>query len=121
MRSIRWVPSLLLASLLILESVAPAAQAGRRGKEFPLPTSPSYPQWITGGSDGNVSFTENIGNIGRITPAGVITEFAVPTENSQPEGIAAGPDGNLWFAEAGGNKIGRITPAGVITEFPIPN
>jgi hypothetical protein len=64
-------------------------------------------------------FTESPGNqIGRITPAGVVTEFwsgiiggAVPT------GIANGPDGRLWFTEASSNQIGRITTSGVVTEF----
>ena len=41
-----------------------------------------------------------IGNkIGRITPAGVITEFPIPTAQQRPYGITAGPDGNLWFTE----------------------
>jgi virginiamycin B lyase len=41
-------------------------------------------------------FTEDSGNkIGRITPAGVITEFSIPTPNSRPYDIATGPDGNL--------------------------
>ncbi len=37
------------------------------------------------GTDGNLWFTEADANqIGRITPAGVITEFPVPTANSRP-------------------------------------
>ncbi|MGH7264948.1 MAG: virginiamycin B lyase family protein, partial [Candidatus Rokuibacteriota bacterium] len=64
-------------------------------------------------------FTEGPGNkIGRITPAGVITEFSIPTANSNPRGITAGPDGNLWFTEASSAKIGRMTPLGSITGFP---
>ena len=56
--------------------------------------------------------------IGRITPAGAITEFSTGlTPNGQPTGIAAGPDGNLWFTERRAHKIGRITPAGVVTLF----
>jgi virginiamycin B lyase len=66
-----------------------------------------------------VWFTEFAGNnIGRITPAGVITEFPLPTADSEPIGITTGPDGNLWIAEQR-SKIGRITPAGVLTEFPV--
>src|SRR5262245_32840377 len=71
-------------------------------------------------------FTEALsGKIGRITPAGVVTEFALPPD-TQPYGITVGSDGNLWFAEqffgAGAQtgamgRIGRITTAGVITEF----
>jgi virginiamycin B lyase len=69
------------------------------------------------GSDGNLWFTE-FTRIGRITPAGVITEFSAgisPAPGNYQ--IAAGPDGNLWFTESAINRIGRITPAGVVTEF----
>jgi streptogramin lyase len=88
--------------------------------EFLGLTANSEPFGITAGPDGNLWFTEALGNrIGRITPAGVVTEFpALPTPNSEPAEITAGPDGNLWFTEALGNRIGRITPAGVVTEFP---
>ena len=58
--------------------------------------------------------------IGRITPAGQITEYRVPTTLANPRGIAAGPDGNLWFTEYDAHQIGRITPAGQITEYRIP-
>src|SRR5262249_52870363 len=71
--------------------------------------------------DGNLWFTEpRPSRIGRITPAGVITEFSAGlTPGFQPRGITAGPDGNLWFTEQFGlsGRVGRITPAGVITEF----
>ena len=81
----------------------------------------SSPAVIAAGPDGNMWFTEALGNkIGRITTAGAITEFAVPTESSVPLGIVAGPDGNMWFAEHVGNNIGRVTTAGAITEFAIP-
>jgi len=87
-----------------------------------LLTGGSYPTGITSGPDGNLWFTERFGNnIGRITPAGVITEFPIPTGGSEPDGgITSGPDGNLWFTEGTGNRIGRITTAGVITEFLVP-
>ena len=50
---------------------------------------------IVAGPDGNLWFIENtVRLIGRITPAGVVTEFAPPTANAQlAGGIAAGPDG----------------------------
>ena len=54
------------------------------------------------GPDGNLWFTEFVGDrIGRITPAGVVTEFSAGiTPSSDPHGITAGPDGNLWFTES---------------------
>jgi len=87
--------------------------------EFSVPTANGAPVGITRGPDGNLWFTEQLGNkIGRITTGGVVTEFPIPTAGSGPYGITSGPDGNLWFMESYG-KVGRITTGGVITEFPI--
>jgi virginiamycin B lyase len=86
--------------------------------EFPIPTAASRAYGITTGPDGNLWFTEEIGNkVGRITTAGVITEFPVPTAGGDPAGIVTGPDGNLWFAEAGASKIGRMSTNGSAVEF----
>ncbi len=87
--------------------------------EFPLP-GVAEPQVIVSGPDGNLWFTELLGRIGRMTPAGSVTEFTIPTSGSGPQGISAGPDGALWFAEGFGNRIGRVTTAGAFTEFPLP-
>ncbi len=78
------------------------------------------PVSVTPGPDGNLWFTEFDGNrIGRITPAGIVTEFSAGiSPKSGPFGITAGPDGSLWFAEYVGNRIGRITPSGLLSEFP---
>src|SRR5438105_2827345 len=47
--------------------------------EFPVPTAASGPSGITQHLDGNLWFTEfNADRIGRITPAGVVTEFTLP-------------------------------------------
>ena len=92
---------------------------------------------ITSGPDGNLWFTESVGNeVVRLTTSGQFTGFPLPIDPladpkdnpdlAFPVGITAGPDGNLWFAETRfgaphvGNKIGRITTSGAITEFPIP-
>src|SRR5262249_13423248 len=86
--------------------------------EFPIPdTTTARPEGITRGPDGNLWFAESIADrIGRITPAGVVTQFSLPF-GSQPSQLTAGPDGNVWFTEPGSSRVGRITPAGVITEF----
>src|SRR5262249_40697056 len=57
-------------------------------------------------------------NVGRITPAGQITEFTIPV----PSGVHAvsigsittGPDGNLWFVHDG--ILARISPTGDLTD-----
>ena len=64
-------------------------------------TAGSQPRGITAGPDGNVWFTEENGNrIGRITPAGVVTEFPRRSRRSAPTEITAGPGRDLWFTRA---------------------
>src|SRR5207253_2121647 len=99
--------------------------------EFALPVAGSQPRGIALGSDGNLWFTESrtsgtaTGYIGRITPAGAITEFAVPHAWSRPFLITSGPDGNMWFSDEGTNSVGTITVAGagvgVVTEVTLPS
>ncbi|MBZ9594275.1 DUF11 domain-containing protein [Streptomyces erythrochromogenes] len=73
------------------------------------------------GPDGNLWFTEILGNrIGRITTGGVVTEYDLPHPDSGPDVITAGPDGRLWFTELFGNRIGRITTDGTVTEYDVP-
>ena len=90
--------------------------------EFPLPPGGS-PYGITAGPDGNLwygnpSFPTALPKIGRITPAGAVTEFE---QYPDPLYVASGPDGNLWFtaSDPGNNaaNIVRVTPAGVRTSF----
>ena len=102
-------------------------------QQFPLPscdlspTNTCYyhtrtPDGIAAGPDGNLWFAElDANSIGRMTPAGTVTEWEIPTARGEPADIAAGPDGNLWFTESNSNKIGRITPSGAITEFTLSN
>lgn len=71
------------------------------------------------GPDGNVWFAE-FNHIGKVTPAGKITEFAYPTGINQYGGVAPGSDGNVWFAQSSQNAMGRITKTGTITMFTIP-
>ncbi len=105
--------------------------------EFPLPVDPSNPfgfgsagssaSDIVAGPDGDLWFVlPYLGEIGRITTGGTVTEFPLP-EGSQPGGalnpnkvgsLTPGPDGALWFTEDG--KIGRIATDGTVTEFPAP-
>jgi streptogramin lyase len=80
---------------------------------------------VTAGPDGNVWFTDPVaGTVGRITPAGQVTEF--PTLGISGGSITAGPDGNLWFVNnvltvAGRPAVGRITPDGQVTGFALPD
>jgi len=80
------------------------------------------PEGITAGPDGNLWFTEVAADrIGRMTPAGVLTDFRLPGTDRTPRGIVTGPDGNLWFVESHFNHsaIGRITTKGAVTEYSL--
>jgi hypothetical protein len=60
------------------------------------------------------------GIVGRITPAGTVTEFPL-SPSSQPEGIVAA-GGALWVVEHTGNLVDRIdATSGTITNHPLPN
>ncbi len=97
---------------------------------FPIPlVGLVQPDGITTGPDGNLWFAETgADRIGRMTPAGVLTEFPLPAvtvpagSTGPPPGptkITVGPDGALWFTGIPG-EVGRITTAGVVTEFAVP-
>jgi serine/threonine protein kinase/streptogramin lyase len=68
------------------------------------------PFGIITGPDGALWFTQwQSGEIGRISPSGLVTEYPVPAgSSSHPEHITTGPDGALWFVESAANKIGRL-------------
>jgi len=90
--------------------------------EYPLGSDSNHqlqPYNIVSGHDGNLWFSE-IGHIGRITPAGVITHFPLPGQNSGATGVVGGADGNVWFSNPGANTVGRITPTGTIRQYPLP-
>ncbi|HEY5246752.1 MAG TPA: hypothetical protein VIJ60_13870, partial [Acidimicrobiales bacterium] len=81
---------------------------------------------IAGGPDGNVWFIEQPGGtykngvVGRVTPAGAITEMSTGlVAGLQPTGITTGADGNLWVTDSGGpgTTIVRLTPGGAATDF----
>jgi len=87
-------------------------------REYPLPRG-ARPRGITAGPEGTIWFTEyGAGKIGRITPAGAITEFAL-APGSGPEDITFSSDG-LWFTESAADRIGRIRTDGTMTEIQVP-
>lgn len=119
----------LLTAMLLRLHVAPPSMSVLRVpgvgtlEAFLLPAADRQPRRIVAGPDGAVWFTEN-GHLGRITPAGQITEYPLPS-GATPSGLAVGPDGNLWFTvvdtQAAG-WIGRLNPrGGAVTEFALPD
>src|SRR5260370_39836097 len=87
--------------------------------EFPLPTSEISPAGITAGPDGNLWFTAStavgdISRIGRITPAGQISEFALP----RPTKIGrASWREREQISVVAVSLITKVTPAGELTEL----
>ena len=94
-----------LAALLALSAGVATAAPAAKLTQFKVPTANSDPRAITNGSDGNRWFTEGTeftgspAKIGRVTPAGAITEFA-------PD-VAAGCNGCILsdLAQGPGNIL----------------
>ena len=109
---------LALATVLSMTHVT-AAQAAPVGnlKQYKVPTANSQPRSIASGSDGNMWFTESSeflpAAIGRITPAGAVTEFPVNCNFCILSDIVQGPAGVLYFT-SNNAELGRITTAGVV-------
>ena len=97
-------------------SAAHAAPVGTL-KQFRVPTADTEPSSITNGSDGNRWFVEgNLDSvlespaIGRITPAGDITEFPVNCSFCSLSDIVQGPGGILYTSNE--SSLGRIMTSG---------
>ncbi len=91
------------------------------GKAVVYPTIGYAPTHVTEGADGNVWFSSNAcpnnpPALGRITPAGVVTEFPITTgSGGGAYGLTSGPDGDLWFTL--GTTTGKMTTQGVPTLY----
>jgi virginiamycin B lyase len=82
--------------------------------EFRIPSAGASPINVAVGPDRNVWFTKGA-MLGRVTPAGVITEFPLGAD-ARAAGLTAGSDrqpperltNRLWFADSMGNKVGYL-------------
>ena len=101
-------------------SAAHAAPAGKL-KQFKVQTADIQPRSITNGSDGNLWFTLSDPNanvpsqIGRITPAGDITEFGPACNDCILTDIIQGP-GDVLYYMSNDPFLGRITTSGKILD-----
>ncbi|PUA82329.1 virginiamycin B lyase family protein [Nocardioides currus] len=98
----------LVATMLALVPTAPAHAAVT---VFTVPTSNADLGRITTAPNGDMWFIERDANkIGRITPAGVVTEFNLPTQtvgDSSVYGIDVAADGTVWVVwDSGWNALG---------------
>ena len=90
--------------------------------EFTL-ANPSYgdPDGIVAGPDGNLWFTyyqdpsnttfQGQSHVGKISPAGTVTNYQLTNLYAGAMGIAAGPDGDIWVTENRQEAVDRITPS----------
>jgi streptogramin lyase len=104
---------------------------------FPIPESGTIGT-LTPGSDGNLWYERVVwvggyvslpgaGRIGRVTPAGGVSEFQIPAGGHPVSDLVLGSDGNLWFTETvddfHGNPpasfLAKVTPDGVISAYPL--
>ena len=115
---------------LAIAAWAPAAASAATpvAYEFdPLPIADAEPSDITTGPDGNLWYlkvddaafpdpTKDL--VGRITPAGVVTQSELGVDR-YPLGITAGPDGNVWFTQEDPPLVTSVTPTTplVVTDF----
>jgi streptogramin lyase len=120
----------LIAVLVLALPAGASADVLGSNSEFFAPEAPSDPVTLTEGSDGNIWFTDpavptTLPNkkIGKVTPAGAVTEYS-PGLSGGAWSITEGPDGNLWFTEPGVAKVGYIDPSkpeASLKEFSVPN
>jgi virginiamycin B lyase len=110
---------LLAAGLsMLVGGVAQAAPVGAL-KQYRVPTADSQPRSIANGVDGNRWFVESSeftpATIGRITPAGAITEFGPACPFCILTDIAQGPGAILYYT-SNDPILGRITTSGTILD-----
>jgi virginiamycin B lyase len=95
---------------------------------FPVPST-AYIVAMTVGPDGAVWFTDTGTHaLGRITPAGAVSEYPTTLLPYLSGGIVTGSDGALWFTSysimpnppySTNDLIGRYTPATGFQSFPV--
>jgi virginiamycin B lyase len=107
-------------ALLAPSAIAQAAVSGAVVEyAVPSPSTNGNARGITGGPHDNVWFVTGLGQLGRITRRGVITEFPIPTAQE-----ITTSDGILWVTQPFTNQIGRINVEGrtpTVTEFSPPS
>lgn len=96
--------------------------AGGTFTHYPIPTAGVQPYDVALDANGNVWFTEYMGDaVGVLYPNGSIVEFPLPQKGSAPYDIIY-DSGMLWFTEVNGNVLGSVDPAtGTIVEHLIPS
>lgn len=96
-----------------VESQQPAARRGVRFTAYPVPSQDAGVGSIVTAPNGDMWFTEEDTNrIGRITPAGVITEYdlAPTTAGGAVMDLTTSADGSIWIVYDQGRDLLRVHP-----------
>ena len=91
--------------------------------EYESGISPSQIPAIANGPDGKLWIAEsNLGQVAKITTAGVATEYRLqnplppnPQDSAVVEDLVTGPDHNIWTTGSFAPTLFRVTAAGVVT------
>ncbi len=86
------------------------------GGDYALCARGAFPQAVAPGPDGAVWFTTARANLGRVTPAGGVTQYDVPVAGAPTGagllgGLTTGPDGAWWFPSYAISGLWRGTVA----------
>jgi streptogramin lyase len=99
---------------------------GKAIDRFAISTTETVlPGEMAAGPDGNVWFGEISGerhSVGRVTPAGIVTEFVIPATNASTNSIVTGPDGRIWTTKSNASEdtVVILRPDGsFVREFPV--
>ncbi|HEY6326687.1 MAG TPA: hypothetical protein VIW73_09290 [Candidatus Cybelea sp.] len=95
--------------------------------DYQLPDAHTHlPVAIAPGADGNLWFaaTDFYGHspeVGKVTPAGAITEYSLSSCSGDSDSLALGPDGNVWTSAVcgSGNAMVSVTTSGSVTTYPV--
>ncbi|HEX9820952.1 MAG TPA: lyase [Methylomirabilota bacterium] len=115
------MPHALLALLVTLVVVAPAAGAEVAVQTYDLPRG-GGPHDVAVGPDGIVWYTaQRSGQLGRLDPGTGKVELVPLGRGAAPHGVVVGPDGAPWVTESGTNAIVRVDPkTRAVKSWPLP-
>jgi streptogramin lyase len=112
--------TLFVASFFIAASCA-AADQGVTIESFTVPTPNANAASIAAAGNGDMWFVESAQDkLGKISPAGTITEIPIPADAGLdiPLAIAKGADDRLWFTTEG-STIGAVKTDGTFQKYQL--
>ena len=113
---------LTLAAVTVGVTVGSATPASAATTVFPVPTSNAGLARITTAPDGSMWFVEtNANKVGRITPAGQISEYTLPAQtvdDTDVKDLDIAADGTVWVVFDSGWQAVALNPNGTKKSGP---